>query len=135
MADLTKQEAFDRMVAHLREQKAFSIRKLDLADGETIPGCAYRGEGGVKCAVGCLIPDELYSFEMENSTPATYTLQERMGWSEDFADFLSHAQHSLHDTLWCEEDPTFHSDIFENAARNFAECYELVYTLPAKSDA
>lgn len=131
MADLTKQEAFDQMVAHLREQKAFSIRKLDIADGETIPGCAYRGEGGVKCAVGCLIPDNLYSPKMENDTPASYTLRDTMGWSEDFADFLFQAQHSLHDTLWCEEDPTFHSDIFENAARKFAACYELNYTPPS----
>lgn len=29
-------------------------------------GCAYRGEGGVKCAVGCLIDDENYSPDVEH---------------------------------------------------------------------
>ena len=30
--------------------------------------CAYRGEGGKKCAVGCLIPDSMYSTEMEDKS-------------------------------------------------------------------
>lgn len=28
-------------------------------------GCCYRGDNGLMCAIGCLIPDELYDFQME----------------------------------------------------------------------
>ena len=27
--------------------------------------CAYRGKGGTKCAVGCLIPDSMYNLQMD----------------------------------------------------------------------
>ena len=50
----TKQETFDTVVAHLRRQGRQS--RSDFAGG-----CAYRGDGGLKCAVGVLIPDERYT--------------------------------------------------------------------------
>ena len=34
---------------------------------ETDKRCMYRGPNGTKCAVGCLIPDEMYLPEMESS--------------------------------------------------------------------
>ena len=49
---MTEQEIFDTVLAHLREQGEASTNR----SGE----CRYRGEGGTSCAVGCLIPDELY---------------------------------------------------------------------------
>lgn len=51
------QEIFDTVVTHLRTQgrRAFSDKT----------GCSYRAEGGLKCAVGCLIPDDAYSYKME----------------------------------------------------------------------
>lgn len=47
------QDVFDRVVTHLRTQgkRAYS----DLF------GCMYRAPDGTKCAVGCLIPDEVYN--------------------------------------------------------------------------
>jgi len=54
----TKQEAFDTVAKHLFEQGRASKRGVY---------CAYRGEGGTKCAVGVLIPDELYDEEMDNT--------------------------------------------------------------------
>jgi hypothetical protein len=57
---LTKQEAFDRMVRGLRDQ---GWRKSTFPDGR----CAYRGEGGLKCAIGHLIPDEKYTSNMDNA--------------------------------------------------------------------
>lgn len=53
---MTKQQVFDKVVTHL------------LAQGEASTagrGCAYRGRNGLMCAVGCLIPDEMYNSEME----------------------------------------------------------------------
>lgn len=55
---MTAQEIFDKIVSHLRTQNAVSVR----SDG----GCAYRsGDGEKKCAVGCLIPDDVYDPRME----------------------------------------------------------------------
>jgi hypothetical protein len=50
------QEAFTIMVTHLRQQGERSV------NGAT---CAYRGRDGQKCAVGPLIPDELYNVALE----------------------------------------------------------------------
>ena len=52
----TKQETFDEVVAHLRRQGC---------KAENDDGCAYRGDGGTKCAAGCLIPDEEYRPDLE----------------------------------------------------------------------
>ena len=49
---MTEQEIFDTVLAHLRKQGKASTNHLN--------GCRYRGEGGTACAVGCLIPEELY---------------------------------------------------------------------------
>ena len=49
---MTEQEIFDTVLTHLREQ----------GEAATSAGgsCRYRGANGTACAVGCLIPDELY---------------------------------------------------------------------------
>ena len=57
---MTGQEIFDSVLAHLRKQGDASLN----ASGK----CAYRGEGGTACAVGCLIPDELYDPRIESCT-------------------------------------------------------------------
>ena len=49
---MTEQEIFDTVLTHLREQGKAAATD----DG----GCRYRGPDGTACAVGCLIPDELY---------------------------------------------------------------------------
>lgn len=54
---MTPQEIFDKVATHLltQRERAFGI------DGE----CCYRGVGGTKCAIGALIPDELYDKKLE----------------------------------------------------------------------
>ena len=56
---MNTQQAFDIMVEHLRQQGRPSRDEVD--------GCQYRGPGGLKCAVGALIPDELYNKTLENN--------------------------------------------------------------------
>jgi hypothetical protein len=51
------QQTFDIVVKHLLEQG----KRASLDDGE----CVYRTPAGLKCAAGCLIPDELYDPGME----------------------------------------------------------------------
>ncbi len=63
---MTLQEIFDKVAAHLLTQKSKSTAKHPSKsdDGEI---CAYRGEGGKMCAVGCLIPDDNYNFGLERN--------------------------------------------------------------------
>ena len=50
--EATKQEIFDQVAKHLLEQAEPSISDEN--------GCAYRGDNGLKCAVGCLITEDQY---------------------------------------------------------------------------
>jgi hypothetical protein len=53
---MTNQEAFDKMVAHLRKQGQKAKE-----DGS----CRYRTKDGLMCAVGCLLTDAEYKRSME----------------------------------------------------------------------
>jgi hypothetical protein len=55
---VNNQEVFDTVARHLLTQQVRSV-------GEDRDGCRYRGHNGRKCAIGALIPDELYLPEME----------------------------------------------------------------------
>jgi len=54
---MTYQEMFDKVCAHLLTQNKKAM------DYEGI--CRYRSDDGTKCAIGCLIPDDLYEKELE----------------------------------------------------------------------
>ena len=61
------QVIFDRVTKHLLAQN----ERSQLKDPEGLQiTCAYRGVDGLMCAVGCLIPDDLYRVEMENKNIA-----------------------------------------------------------------
>lgn len=53
---MTNQEAFDKMVAHLRKQGQ---------KAQENGACRYRTKNGLMCAVGCLLTDEEYRPGME----------------------------------------------------------------------
>lgn len=61
----TDQEIFDITATHLLSQNEKSIIKSPDTEHGITPACRYRGEGGLKCAIGPLIPDDLYSANME----------------------------------------------------------------------
>lgn len=67
---MNKQEVFEKVAKHLLKQNAKARAIVHDTDPDAIyndiPGCAYRGDNGTKCAVGCLIPDELYKPDFEN---------------------------------------------------------------------
>lgn len=54
------QEVFDTVAKHLLNQGRIS----ESPDGS----CGYRGQDGMKCAIGVLIPDDLFREEMEGVT-------------------------------------------------------------------
>lgn len=63
---LSKQQVFDKVALHLLKQNK---RSEESANG----ACLYRGPNGTMCAVGCLIPDELYDSSTEE-TSAHYVI-------------------------------------------------------------
>lgn len=65
ITSMTQQEIFDTVVRHLAMMPKRSIHPI-ITDGRHNPACAYRGVGGLKCAVGVLLEDnECY---MEDGT-------------------------------------------------------------------
>lgn len=58
---LTEQQAFDYVVNFLRKQGVKSLREDINSDM-----CLYRGIKGRKCALGALMPDEVYDINLEN---------------------------------------------------------------------
>jgi hypothetical protein len=58
---MTDQEVFDYVSTFLLKQ---GVPSKDLTQKNQ--PCLYRGPNGTKCAVGCLIPDELYDPVMES---------------------------------------------------------------------
>lgn len=59
---MTNQEIFDTVVAHLFAQGRPAI--LQGYDSSKSPMCAYR-QDDLSCAFGCIIPDSVYTPEME----------------------------------------------------------------------
>ena len=63
------QEIFDKVATHLLTQNKKA--QSPVVPGEQIkPKCLYRAPDGSKCAVGCLIPDDLYDPAIEGSSVA-----------------------------------------------------------------
>lgn len=59
LKDATAQQVFDQVARHLLTQN----ERSNLEDRSA---CAYRGDGGLKCAAGCLIADSEYLHEMDH---------------------------------------------------------------------
>lgn len=58
LADATEQEVFDQVANHLLTQ---------MKKSEDYVNCLYRSSDGLKCAAGCLISDDEYKPEFEQS--------------------------------------------------------------------
>ena len=60
--EMTMQEVFDVVAAHLLAQGQRST--IRLGEDDTL-SCAYQTPDGLKCAIGCLIPEYKYSKDFE----------------------------------------------------------------------
>ena len=87
MHEHTAQEVFDVCALHLLTQNKRS------GDTHGTGNCMYRNPFGLKCAIGILIPDELYHASMEGN--GINTLAAEYGIT-DHVDILRDLQ-SLHD--------------------------------------
>jgi hypothetical protein len=117
----TRQQMFDFMLNHLRNQGGPSVDK-DIGD----LACMYRGDNGRMCAIGCMIPDRLYNPRLEGLTANEYLRCAGGSIDNETRDFLDDAQNNLHDDLLEEH---FLTSLEENAI-DLAEEYQLTYTPP-----
>lgn len=112
---MTPQEIFDAVSSHLLKQNERSTRPSG--------GCAYRSEDGLKCAVGCLIPDEKYSYTMEgtrvltravfSTLPFEVALDESGYWAKDDRITLLDELQLIHDQHDVSYWPTRLRDLAE----------------------
>lgn len=113
----TLQETFDTVVAHARKQQAKSMLRSGLSEYAKI--CAYRGDGGLACFAGCLIPDDRYSRDLEceiASQGKVRALFLELGYLPNFVRQLQ----VIHDATIVED--------WEQEFKNLALAYDLNYT-------
>lgn len=86
----SSQEVYNTVAQHMLKQNEKSVTELpDIGNA-----CAYRGRDGLKCAAGCLIPDEVYNCSFENIT--WFDLVEYHRFPEDHMKLISDLQ-TIHD--------------------------------------
>lgn len=84
---MDKQEIFDTVVTHLFTQRKQAMDKRTDA-------CVYRARGGLKCAVGCLIPDKLYHRCLEGMTPSQMASSDPTSFSNDPSSMRQRAKYA-----------------------------------------
>lgn len=89
MKKYTIQEAYDVAAAHLLKQKKIAME---------IGKCLYRATNGNMCAIGCLIPDDVYksSFETKQASTLLYDPDFRALFENPDKNFLDELQY-VHD--------------------------------------
>jgi hypothetical protein len=114
------------VVAHLRKQGC----PANDENGD----CVYRGLNGTKCAAGCLIPDNRYSYSLEGNFVSDWPLGELEGGELSVAKLFEELGHDrglvnelqqCHDR-WDEHD----NDALELKLQKVADKFELSYTPP-----
>ena len=113
---MTRQEIFEKVVAHFAVQRAASIE---------YKACMYRTYDGRKCAVGALIPDDAYTPDCESTSVyvlfrAFPDMMQAAGLRREDADFLRDLQ-CAHDNA--RHDANFLAGLSErmaNVAARFA---------------
>jgi hypothetical protein len=91
--EVTPQEVFDLVARHLLVQGQKSIIRVSNSRSK----CAYRGDDGLKCAIGALISDEVYYDGLELLGANTFTIRKAL-WESGInpdADGMQHLLHTL----------------------------------------
>lgn len=86
---MTKADVFYRVIAHLRAQGVQAKNEIG--------SCRYLTPEGLKCAAGCLIPDDEYNPEFEGSCWAT--IAANFPQYEEYRDMITDLQ-LLHDSCY-----------------------------------
>lgn len=59
---MNTQQVLDKVSAHMLNQ---GQKSMAWSDKDAAMMCAYRGDGGLQCAAGCMIPDDKYEKRFE----------------------------------------------------------------------
>lgn len=86
------QQIFDTVATHLLAQGERSTRG-------TAGVCAYRGTGGLRCAVGCLIPNDRYKPSLEGQGVTSGPVLDALPWEALAQVGLLNELQAVHD--WC----------------------------------
>ncbi len=89
---MTNQELFDRVATHLLTQGKRSVVREGCEEE-----CRYRDLDGLKCAIGCLIPDDMYSENLEGKNPGNIEVIKATGISYDQVSLAKRLQ-AIHDS-------------------------------------
>jgi len=126
---MTPQEIFDTVAKHLFTQGKPAKQLVpdpDLDDGVDDYQCRYRAADGTKCAVGVLLPDELYVESMEGQSlsglimnAGKQGLPELPSWMEENASLLMYLQGA--------HDSDFYWDTTERMRQRLAEIAKEIY--------
>jgi hypothetical protein len=118
---MTPQEAFEKAAKHLIAQGEPA--------GQMVNGswrCYYRSPDGLKCAIGALIPDELYSADMEcNSAYEIVHVFEDLAFLRDANIFDEDSVTNLLDELQVLHDSTENWSDIRQGLRQIGEHYGL----------
>lgn len=127
---MNRQEIFDTVLTKLREQ-------VYRSDSSGVGGCAYRGSNGRKCAVGHLIPDAIYSREMENKTVGALirtfrdVLPDYINNNQEFLRELQMAHDEVLPNIYANDDELRrYTANWEERMQMAASLYGLKYTQP-----
>jgi len=120
---MNEQEIVEQVVANLYEQNAYAADENGF--------CVYRLQTEnkiLKCAIGGLIPDELYNKKFEGDS--AWGLPENIIASiapdtKDLRRFLSYVQISLHDSPSDTNGPNLRSLKYRNIVREFCDRFDL----------
>lgn len=71
---------FNRVAVHLLTQRKRSMKR---GPNKGVPQCLYRTKDGLKCAIGCLIPDSKYDKEFEGKSIHARAVRHAAGITDD----------------------------------------------------
>ena len=63
------------VLAHVTEHLLTQNHRVESIDENGDEHCLYRGEEGTSCAIGCMIPDERYTSDLENLLVSSSRIQ------------------------------------------------------------
>lgn len=118
LIDLEPQDLFNIVAGHLHAQK-----RPSMADDD----CAYRGTGGTKCAIGVLIPDEVYDLAMEGISADCLT---QVGFPTEDHKVLALGLQHVHDRaswLYTEAEEAKFMDSLSDGLATVASAQGLYY--------
>lgn len=131
---MTNQEVFDTVVRHLKVQgKRSGVYKANPPWPEKFY-CLYRGPNNTSCAVGCLIPDDMYSPDLENR-PAGAAAINWILLELDISPGLASGLQRVHDSSMSWNSNANMRSALNVVAKDYKLDYSLVTELWSDNDA